>query len=83
VPAYLSSVATGRNYPLGVTHGVLQAYQAVTDNQAVHVWKPTPPAATIPVTAQAAPGPSQAPTPRPRPVNLWLVSVVIGMVPGA
>jgi len=99
VPAYLSSVATGRNYPLGVTHGVLQAYQAVTDNQTVHVWRPAPPAAatrpapapstapapaaTTPVTAPAAPGPSQAPSPRPRPVNWWLVGVVIGMVPGA
>ncbi len=97
VPAYLSSAATGRNYPLGVTHGVLQAYQAVTDNQTVHVWKPAPPtaaarpapppstapasAATSPVTAPAAPGP--APAPRPRPINWWLVSVVIGMVPGA
>ena len=63
VLAYLSSAATGRNYPLGVTHGVVQAYQAVTDNQTVHVWKPAPPpstapapAATSPVTAQAAPG---------------------------
>jgi hypothetical protein len=96
-PAYLSSAATGRNYPLGVTHGVLQAYQAVTDNQTVHVWKPAPPAAaarpapppsaapaaTSPAAAPAAPGPSPAPSPRPRPVNWWLVSVVIGMVPGA
>ncbi len=99
VPAYLSSAATGRNYPLGVTHGVLQAYQAVTDNQTVHVWKPAPPAAAArpspppstapapaaasPVTAPAAPKPSQPPAPRPRPVNWWLVSVVVGMVPGA
>ena len=97
--AYLSSVATGRNYPLGVTHGVLQAYQAVTDNQSVHVWKPAPPtvagrpapppatvpasAGTSPVGAAKAPEPRPAPSPRPRPINWWLVSVVVGMVPGA
>jgi len=79
VPAYLSSAASGRNYPLGVTHGVLQAYQAVTDNQVVHVWKPAPPAAAT----RPAPPPPTPPAPRPKPINWWLVSVVIGMVPGA
>ena len=79
VPAYLSSAASGRNYPLGVTHGVLQAYQAVTDNQVVHVWKPAPPAAAT----RPAPPPSTPPAPRPKPINWWLVSVVVAMVPGA
>jgi uncharacterized membrane protein YedE/YeeE len=99
VPAYLSSAASGRNYPLGVTHGVLQAYELLTDNQIVHVWKPAPPAAATrptpppsaspalaaisPAPSPATSGPSQVPSPRPKPINWWLVSVVLGMVPGA
>jgi hypothetical protein len=85
VPAYLSSAASGRNYPLGVTHGVLQAYELLTDNQIVHVWRPAPAA---PVT-RPAPPPSASPAPRPvppslpKPINWWLVGVVVSMVPGA
>ena len=37
LPAYLSSAATGRNYPLGVTHGVLFASLLVTDAPVQHV----------------------------------------------
>jgi len=99
VPAYLSSAASGRNYPLGVTHGVLQAYELLTDNQIVHVWKPAPPAAltrpapppstspapaaTNAASSPASSGTSPVPLPRPKPINWWLVSVVVGMVPGA
>ena len=99
VPAYLSSAASGRNYPLGVTHGVLQAYELLTDNQIVHVWKPAPPAAvtrpapppatspapaaTSAASSPATSGTNPVPLPRPKPINWWLVSVVIGMVPGA
>jgi hypothetical protein len=80
VPAYLSSAATGRNYPLGVTHGVLQAYEVLTDNQVVHVWRPQPPA-PVGQPAGAAPRPA-SPVPA-RPINWWLVGVVASMVPGA
>jgi len=86
VPAYLSSAATGRNYPLGVTHGVLQAYELLTDNQIVHVWRPSPtPAATRPAPPpSASPAPSRpAPSSPPKPINWWLVGVVVSMVPGA
>jgi uncharacterized membrane protein YedE/YeeE len=96
VPAYLSSAATGRNYPLGVTHGVLQAYQVVTESHVRHMWKPAPPIASTapgpapsvsttasPAPMPAAPTSSPAPSPRPKPINWWLVSVVVGMVPGA
>jgi uncharacterized membrane protein YedE/YeeE len=37
--AYLSSDASGRNYPLGVTHGVLHAQLLITDNNLNHVYK--------------------------------------------
>jgi uncharacterized protein len=37
--AYLSSAATGRNYPLGTTHGVLSVHQALTESDVVHVYR--------------------------------------------
>ncbi len=92
VPAYLSSAASGRNYPLGVTHGVLQAYQLLTDNHLAHVYRPAPAATVAPrptgptVPAGAAPGVSVArpmPSSPPKSINWWLVLVVVGMVPGA
>lgn len=85
VPAFLSAVASGRTYPLGVTHGVLQAYVALTDTHVVHVWgpRPAPPQAPSPSTAsQPQPAPA-APTNPPRPVHWWLVAVVAAMVPGS
>lgn len=99
VPAYLSSAASGRNYPLGVTHGVLHAYQVLTDANVVHVWRPAPPA--IPASAGAppvVPGAAAAvpaadnlaavntnpvSSRPPRPINWWLVALVASMVPGA
>ncbi len=38
IPAYLSSAASGRNYPLGVTHGVMQAELLLIDNGFIHVY---------------------------------------------
>jgi uncharacterized membrane protein YedE/YeeE len=81
VPAYLSSAATGRNYPLGVTHGVFQAYEALTDSHLVHIWRPRPPAPAI--QAAGAVPPSPTPAVPPKPINWWLVGVVASMVPGA
>jgi uncharacterized membrane protein YedE/YeeE len=73
VPGFLSAVASGRSYPLGVTHGVLQAYELVTDDVAVATGRSAPAAA-----AAAAP----APAPR-RSVSGWLILLVVAMVPGA
>jgi len=33
---YLSSVSTGRNYPIGITHGVAHAYLLISDNNVEH-----------------------------------------------
>jgi uncharacterized membrane protein YedE/YeeE len=74
VPAFLSAVASGRSYPLGVTHGVLQAYELVTDEVEVVTGRP---AATNPEAAGQA-----EPVPR-RKVSGWLMLVVAAMVPGA
>jgi uncharacterized membrane protein YedE/YeeE len=94
VPAYLSSAASGRNYPLGVSHGVLQAYELLTDNQIV--WQPALGAAASsaavaryssaarparPTSASSAAQP--VPTAPQKPINLWVVGVVVGLVLGA
>jgi uncharacterized membrane protein YedE/YeeE len=86
VPAYLSSAATGRNYPLGVTHGVLHAYELLTDNQVAYVWKPAPRPVSAAAQSSATAGPPAsrpAPAPPAKPINLWLVAVVLAMLPGA
>jgi uncharacterized membrane protein YedE/YeeE len=85
VLAYLSSAASGRNYPLGVTHGVLHVQLLLTDGQLNHVYQKAPP-----VARPAAPEPAdttagQAPSPRPRPKKVvwWLVLVVSSLVGGS
>lgn len=73
VPGFLSAVASGRSYPLGVTHGVLHAYELATDDVAVATGRPAPAAAD-------AADPSPAPR---RTLSGWLILVVVAMVPGA
>jgi len=72
-PAYLSSVATGRNYPLGVTHGVMQAELLLVDRNVQHVWRvnPSPPAAPVPSA------------PARKPVSWWLVLVSLALPLGS
>lgn len=74
VPGFLSAVASGRSYPLGVTHGVLQAYELATDDVAVATGRPAP------VGAAAAAAPAASPR---RTVSGWLILLVAAMVPGA
>ena len=76
MPAYLSSAATGRNYPLGVTHGVLHAQLLVTDHNLNHVWQKQ-----VPVNPNPA-----AQTPRPpagKKVVWWLILRVTHLVIGS
>ena len=82
--AWLSSAASGRNYPLGVTHGpYLLAVLAFHDSpQHVYQKPPAPPpasAATAPATPAAPP--AKAP-PRPK-VVWWLVALVSSLVAGS
>jgi hypothetical protein len=80
VPAFLSAVASGRSYPLGVTHGVLHAYEVFTDGVAIETGRP----AAAPAAAAAAPASAAPATAPPRPkVSAWLILVVVAMVPGA
>jgi hypothetical protein len=77
LPAYVSSAASGRNYPLGVTHGVLQASLLLTDAPVQHVTGlPTrPPSAGDAAGAETAP-------PRKR-VVWWLVLLVGSLMVGS
>ncbi len=80
VPAFLSAVASGRSYPLGVTHGVLHAYELVTADVAVETGRPAAlPATAAPAPVTAAPAPA---APR-RKVSAWLILVVVAMIPGS
>ena len=76
LPAYLSSAASGRNYPLGVTHGVLFASVLMTDAPVQHVVGPAPTA------ANPATGALVAPTPRKK-IVWWLVLLVAGVMVGS
>jgi uncharacterized membrane protein YedE/YeeE len=71
VPAYLSSAASGRNYPLGVTHGVMQAELLLVDQDFNHVWT-----TSAPKTAATSP-------PTGKKVVWWLIALVSSMVLGS
>jgi hypothetical protein len=81
-PAYLSSIASGRNYPIGVTHGVFHAYVVLTESPVQGAWRasepPRAPSAVAPATA-----PASAPATPPRKVSWWLALVVVGLVLGS
>lgn len=83
VPGFLSAVASGRSYPLGITHGVLDTYVILTQPVSIDTGRPAPVAASAtaglsqPSAAAAATGPPQ------RKVSAWLILVVLAMVPGA
>jgi len=84
VPAFLSAVASGRSYPLGITHGVLHTYELLTDAVVVETGRPAPAAA--PAAGRAGPQSTAAPAvaaPAPKKVSGWLIFVVVAMVPGA
>jgi len=75
-PAYLSSVATGRNYPLGVTHGVMQAGLLLVDRNVQHVWRVNPSPPVKPAAAAPA-------TPARKTVSWWLVLVSLALPLGS
>jgi uncharacterized membrane protein YedE/YeeE len=79
--AYASSAASGRNYPLGVTHGVLHVGLLATEHPVQHVFEKKP----RPSVSAAEPGPrSEAPSPRAeRKVVWWLVALVSFLVVGS
>lgn len=85
--AYMSSAATGRNYPLGVTHGVLDLQVLLTDRNLNFVWNksaapPTASAGQLPQSAKVLSGITSSSAPAKK-VNLWLMLIVCGLFVGA
>ncbi len=80
VPAYLSSAASGRNYPLGVTHGVMQAELLLVDNNFNHVYANQSATTNIPTTPGAS-APSSNPSGKK--IVWWLVAGVLSLMLGS
>lgn len=80
IPAYLSSAASGRNYPLGVTHGVMQAELLLIDNGFKHVSSNQPAA---PPAAAESTNPASAPKGSGKQVVWWLVLEVLALMFGS
>jgi len=84
VPAYLSSAASGRNYPLGVTHGVMQAELLFIDQGFQHVYQIAPTKSSGPPSdLSKAPATSKQATGANRKIVWWLVLLVVAMIPGS
>ena len=87
--AYLSSAASGRNYPLGVTHGVMHAQLLITDHNLNHVYqkKPAIPAvearAAADSTAPAIPAKPSTARPHSKKVSWWLIALVGSLILGS
>jgi uncharacterized membrane protein YedE/YeeE len=79
IPAYLSSFESGRNYPLGVTHGVLHVQLLATDSNLNHVWQKQ--------TAIQTPDKNEsvhvATKPKGKKVSWWLILLVSALVIGS
>jgi uncharacterized membrane protein YedE/YeeE len=77
VPAYLSSAASGRNYPLGVTHGVMHAELLLVDHNFQHVWTANPP------TTSSSVATASSTLPPAKRISWWLVLLVSSLVLGS
>jgi len=76
--AYVSSAASGRNYPLGVTHGVLYTQQLITDSGSLQIYK----RAANP-QAPAMQNTSRAPAKPAKKIVWWLVLLVVSEMLGS
>ncbi len=90
--AYLSSAASGRNYPFGVTHGPMHVNLLITETSLTHIYapKPSPPVAAAaereqpsrtPAGAQA--GAAKAKHEGSKKVSWWLILEVCALVLGS
>jgi uncharacterized membrane protein YedE/YeeE len=80
VPAYLSSAASGRNYPLGVTHGVMQAELLLIDGGFKHVYSSKPAVSPAPSNAS---GPASESKGGGKQIVWWLVLEVVALMIGS
>ena len=82
IAAYLSSAASGRNYPLGVSHGVLQAELLITDQNFNHVWKKAAPKIQAPDASTAAQT-AKPSVPQKKKIVWWLVALITSLIAGS
>jgi uncharacterized membrane protein YedE/YeeE len=76
--AYLSSSASGRNYPLGVTHGVLFTQVLITDSSIQHIYEES----EVELTLARPEGENRTPN-REKKVVWWLVLLISALVLGS
>jgi len=76
VASLFSSAAAGRNYPIGVTHGVLNIQELLTESNLIHIMGPTANAPQAPPATASAPSGAKK-------ITWWLVLVVAGLFFGA
>jgi uncharacterized membrane protein YedE/YeeE len=76
--AYLSSASSGRNYPLGVSHGVMHAELLLTDAHLTYVYAPK---AVSPTPAKNAP--QQQAAVSSKKVSVWLILEILALVLGS
>ncbi len=84
--AYLSSAETGRNYPLGVTHGVLFTNLILTeksDNIKFITTKPQPKSKNQIAINKSEVKEIKQPTENKKKVSVWLILVFISLLFGA
>jgi hypothetical protein len=87
VMAWLSSLPIGRNYPLGVTHGVNHVYQVIIDDNVKYAYKkPSAKKTTIQEINKEQKTPiekTEIKPIEPKKVSIWLMLLVIGFTIGA
>lgn len=81
--AYMSSATVGRNYPLGVTNGVLNIQLLLTDAPLTHVYAKKPPTPAAEDPKSVSPAGDKTPTKPFKKVNWWLILLVASLVAGA
>jgi uncharacterized membrane protein YedE/YeeE len=82
--AYLSSAETGRNYPLGITHGVLFTKMLFTEKpDNLILVKSKPKIETQAVATQANVKVIKKPTENKKKVSMWLVLVLTSLLFGS
>jgi len=81
--AYLSSAAVGRNYPLGVTHGVYHAQVLITDYPVVPVFKKASPKPVMDKTLSTEVKETKPPVLPRKKINVWLIFEIVALVIGA
>jgi uncharacterized membrane protein YedE/YeeE len=84
--AYLSSAASGRNYPLGVTGGVSGVHKLATGKELTQVWRQTistKPEMKTPRSVSEDATQKTTPQPKSNKVVVWLVVLVVSLVIGS